>query len=803
MKNIEILAPAGSYESMVGAFAAGADAVYMGGQQFGARAFADNPDNQGLLSAIDYAHIHGKKLYLTVNTLQKDRELEEQLYPYLEPLYRQGLDAVIVQDMGVLCAVREWFPGLDIHASTQMTVVSSDHARSLKALGVTRIVPARELNLNEIRHLKEAFSGEIECFVHGALCYCYSGQCLFSSMLGGRSGNRGRCAQPCRLPYRLYEGKEELGSSKEAYLLSPKDICTLELIPDLVEAGIDSFKIEGRMKKPEYAAFVSHVYRKYTDLYLERGRTGYHVDPKDIQALMDLYNRGGFSKGYYRQHNGRNMMSLSRPNHFGSRVGRLCLGTGKSKIFVPDVVIDSGDLLLAEGMADKLAVTVKNPMQPGNRYSLPFKGAKPGANVYRLRNEKLLNDIKMRWLDKKNQEKIYISLTLLKELPAKMQLTCGSFTVFVTGPVAEAARKVALTREVLLEKLKKTGNTPFIADSVNIHMDEDAYLPLTAINQLRREGIEALTQVILDSFRRERPKMQSEGAVLSGGDMCPGQQAHGLSQNPSAQSKPEHLVKTALISDFAMLPAVLEAGSFSEIYLESWLLFKEDFEKKVSMLRKAGVRACLALPYVFRERSQESWGKMAWKIKNSHLSGYLVRNMESLEFIKNFGLLEDGKYMVFDYTVYTMNRRAESYYRNLGALRTTVPVELNYAELCARGCEGNEMVVYGYIPLMICAGCLYKTVRECVSEPRDVRLLDRYGKMFRVKNVCPDCYNLIYNSQPLVLYDLESKLLRLGLGAVRYNFTYESPEQIRRLLSHPGENVVPDFTRGHFNRGVD
>ena len=238
---VEILAPAGSYQSLEAAVHAGADAVYIGGTRFGARAFADNLTEEELLSAIDYVHLHGKKIYLTINTLFKEKELQEELYPYLLPYYKQGLDAVIVQDMGVLTFIREQFPDLPVHASTQMTITNVSGARLLEKLGVQRVVTARELSLAEIKEIAEETSLEIESFVHGALCYCYSGQCLYSSLIGGRSGNRGQCAQPCRLPYRTK------GQKDDAYLLSLKDICTLELIPELVDAGIHSFKIEGRV----------------------------------------------------------------------------------------------------------------------------------------------------------------------------------------------------------------------------------------------------------------------------------------------------------------------------------------------------------------------------------------------------------------------------------------------------------------------------------------------------------------------------------------------------------------------------
>ena len=242
-RQVEILAPAGSKESLKAAVCAGADAVYTGGAMFGARAYAKNLAEEELLDSIDYVHVHGRKLYLTVNTLLKDREID-CLYEYLYPYYMRGLDGVIVQDIGVIEFLKRYFPGLALHASTQMTITGADGAAFLKEQGITRVVPARELSLSEIRRMKEETGLEIECFVHGALCYCYSGQCLLSSMIGGRSGNRGQCAQPCRLPYHVEGGKA-------ADLMSLKDLCTIDLLPELMEKGIDSFKIEGRMKKQD------------------------------------------------------------------------------------------------------------------------------------------------------------------------------------------------------------------------------------------------------------------------------------------------------------------------------------------------------------------------------------------------------------------------------------------------------------------------------------------------------------------------------------------------------------------------
>ena len=317
----ELLAPAGGLSTLKAAIHAGCDAVYIGGSKFGARAYAENAGEDDLRSGISYAHLAGKKVYLTINTLLKEEELEKQLVPYLMPYYQEGLDAVIVQDLGVFSMIRSFFPDLPIHASTQMAVTGPEGASFLEKMGASRVVTARELSLKEIREIRDHCKIEIESFVHGALCYSYSGQCLLSSLIGGRSGNRGRCAQPCRLPYEVLS-KEGKVLGKEAYYLSTKDMNTLRILPEIVTSGVYSLKIEGRMKKPEYTAGVVSIYRKYLDYFLTYGKEGYQVDPKDQKILFDLFNRNGFHESYYETHNGKHMITIKKPD-FRERNERL------------------------------------------------------------------------------------------------------------------------------------------------------------------------------------------------------------------------------------------------------------------------------------------------------------------------------------------------------------------------------------------------------------------------------------------------------------------------------------------------
>ena len=345
----ELLAPAGNYACFLAAVNAGADAVYLAGKQYGARAAADNFDEDELVSAIRYAHLFERRVYLTVNTLLKDDELEG-LAAYLEPYVKAGLDAVIVQDLGVLSVIRREFPGLAVHCSTQMTITDEWGVRLAKELGAMRVVPAREMTLTEIRRMKQICPDmEIECFIHGAMCYCYSGQCLMSSLIGGRSGNRGACAQPCRLPYDVeWQEMPATGPLKQSdmagarcsnhagergiYPLSLKDLCTVRMIPELIGAGIDSFKIEGRMKNPEYCAGVTAVYRAVIDRYFAEGEAAQGVTAEELELLSGLYIRSGIGEGYYRGQTGRQMLTPDKPGYRGCDESVLNMKIGRAHV---------------------------------------------------------------------------------------------------------------------------------------------------------------------------------------------------------------------------------------------------------------------------------------------------------------------------------------------------------------------------------------------------------------------------------------------------------------------------------------
>ena len=755
----ELLAPAGSFDSLRAAVNAGADAVYIGGSRFGARAYADNPDEKGLCEAIRFAHLHGCDLYLTVNTLLKDEELED-LGAYLRPYYESGLDGVIVQDLGVFSYLKETFPDLPLHASTQMTVLGADGAAFLKEQGAARVVTARELSLEEIRRIHETVEIEIESFVHGALCYCYSGQCLFSSMLGGRSGNRGRCAQPCRLPYQWKDGSRVLSSPKETYLLSPKDMCTIEILPEILEAGVCSLKIEGRMKRPEYTAGVVRIYRKYLDQYLEFGKERYHVEKQDYAELQALYNRGGFSRGYYQGQGGREMMSLSRPGHFE--------GKGKREI----------------------------------RQKQEYE-----ALLARLHEE---------YLEKDRKEKIQGIFRISTEFPTEFVVKYKEIEICVQGEAAQKAQNRPVTRMDLEKQLRKTGGTPFEFEQLEIELDGEVFCPVGELNRMRREALEKLEKAYVQKgFRKIQPDAGEEktstflvraqsGASAAGENPETGRKAE---EDPASEGMHSPVLRVQLENP-ELLQEVLKVPEVKSVYLTSEKTELERLGEYAAACHGTGKECALVLPAVFRLRAINYFLERLELLKAAGLDAVVVKNLDEIGFLKESGLKLP---VIADHNVYSWNRRAQEFWKEQGVLRDTLPLELNAKELARRGCRGSELIAYGYLPLMTTAGCIHKNLEKC--DGREVRrtLADRYQKEFPVVNYCRYCYNIIYNCEPLSLLYSREEVARLSPEGLRLCFTMEDREQTRRVLSdfvrvfcHGAESGRPvsGYTKGHLKRGV-
>lgn len=792
-KKVEILAPAGSFDSMKAAVAAGADAVYMGGSRFGARAYAENPDEMGMLEAINYVHLHGRQLYMTVNTLVKEDEMDD-LYDYLLPYYQAGLDAVIVQDMGVFSYIREHFPDLPVHASTQMTITGPEGAALMTRMGAVRIVTARELSLEEIRRIYRETGVEIESFVHGALCYCYSGQCLFSSLIGGRSGNRGRCAQTCRLPFDVLRRLDEntpnenknkkkengvLNPGDSKYVLSLKDLCTLDILPDILEAGVYSLKIEGRMKSPRYTAGVVRLYRKYVDLYLKNGRKGYRVDPKDRKELLDLFDRGGQTLGYYTEHNGRDMVVCHEKPAFRQENRELYQYLDKTYV----------------------EAEVKEPVQGFARVC----------------------------------EGEPLQLTLQYEDP----LTGESRMAGGIGAVVQTAVKQPMSKERIEKQLGKTGNTPYYFENLEVETGGSPFVPVQELNELRRSAFEQLTEEILRPYRREILENRACGT----GKGWQNPEEKNLEENNQTGSESEKTSpaqdveltadlpvqsqktlfenkkgnKTALyhihvsVEHPAQLKVALSVPEVGAIYLDSAEFGAEQWNEWVSRCHEADKQCLLVMPHIFRDRAKEYFETHRSRLESAGFDGLVIRAWEELELVREWKISIP---LVMDYGIYTMNHRAEDFVREMApelSMRFTLPVELNSRELEARDSRERELLVYGSIPVMVTAQCIRKTVEGCSKCPEYLYLRDRKKKVFPIRNQCRFCCNTIYNSSPLSLLKDKKQIDRLQPEVLRLAFTSESAAQtgevldayVKTFLHQEPVELEGEFTKGHFKRGVE
>ena len=799
---VEILAPAGSMECLKAAIAAGADAIYTGGALFGARAYAHNLTEEELLEAIDYVHLHGRRLYLTVNTLIKDREMEKQMYDYLLPYYRQGLDAVIVQDIGLFRFIRKHFPDLPIHASTQMTLTGVDGAKFLEKEGAQRIVTSRELSMAEVKKIADETELEIESFVHGALCYCYSGQCLFSSFIGGRSGNSGQCAQPCRLLYRTPEAK------RPQYLLSLKDICTLELIPEMIESGIYSFKIEGRMKKPEYAAAVAFQYRKYADLYLKYyeecpaeedpaayAMKKYRVREEDRQMLLDLYNRGGFHTGYYHTQNGREMISLNRPNHAGvpavkvlAKKGRNVTAKALTDLYPQDII----ELPMRKGREKADNYTCKDAVRKGMNVQIPVFADTPFKRDeiwMRTRNSTLIDTLREEFVNGKIKERICGTFRLYPQEKATLTVKCRDAEITVAGEKAQEALSQPMSRERIEKQLRKTGNTEFEFSFLKAEIGEKVFLPMQSLNELRREALETLEKVICEKYRRsgevkdpeeDKTELSMEEEILSGW--------------------------TASVRTAEQMEVILEEEAIGRIYADCTMFpriwEKDSYVEWITKVHAAGKEIYLVMPYIFRERTRKQYEAAYNRIFGAGWDGILIANYESFAFLKEHGYT--GRIMT-DYNLYEFNQESRKFWKEKGVFEFTAPVELTERELQDLRVKDGEVIVYGYLPMMISAGCIQKTTRGCLKKSGQTTITDRYRNPFVVKNECDYCYNILYNYVPLYLGDRMEEVYQIGPGRIRLMFTTERQQEVRQILSAYFEGKeLPEgtYTRGHWKRGI-
>lgn len=717
-KKVELLAPAGDFECFMAAISAGADAVYLGGEKFGARAFANNFSQEEILQAIRVAHLFRRKIYLTVNTLVKEKEMPD-LVPFLLPLYKGGLDGVIVQDIGVFQTIKEHFPELELHASTQMAITGKYGAKLLKEMGACRVVPARELSLEEIREIKEYTGLEIETFIHGAMCYGYSGLCLFSSILGGRSGNRGRCAGPCRLPYQVQ-------NSKQVYPISLKDMYTLPLVPELIEAGIDSFKIEGRMKSPEYVAGVTSMYRKYIDRYYANPNEKFAIEKKDEALLKQLYIRSDLCQGYYHTHNGKNMVTIKEPGYSGC-------------------------------------------------------------------SEDALTQIRTKYLQTKPTINIEGKIKVAKGQKTVCTLTCGKITVTEYGETAQEASNRPLSSEDIENRMKKVGDTYFQLKKLEVENDGESFLPVKALNELRRKACGKLEEMLFGAADTRNEKTVEE---------------------TYEERKAQISSIFAGVSTLEQLKTVLTFSYIQGIYLSADLFLGDNKAEITKLIENTtGIDFYVAFPHILRKRSYRYLPELFSVLQNSAIKGVLVRNLETLEWLREQNY--QGEYIA-DQSIYCWNKKASDIWSQY-FVRETQAVELNRKELLQLGNVSNkELLLYARLPLMFSANCIQNTMEHCLQDRSGKQhvyhMVDRYHNDFPVQQNCIHCYNVLYNTVPMSLHGQAAQLLKEGYAAYRLDFSLETADETRQILDYyqhlwqkEEASIFPvkDFTNGHYKRGVE
>ncbi|MFZ5989159.1 MAG: DUF3656 domain-containing U32 family peptidase [Bacillota bacterium] len=831
----ELLAPCGDWDAFLAAVENGADAVYLGGRLFSARQFASNFDLDKLKEAIQYAHIRNVSVYLTMNTLMSDSELSEAL-DFLQDAYLAGIDGVIVQDIGFAGLVKNLIPDLPLHASTQMTTYNLEGVRVLEELGFERVVLARELSIDEIKYIAQNTMLEIEVFIHGALCISYSGQCLMSSIIGGRSGNRGKCAQPCRLPYQFidkYSKNQKADLRGKSYLLSPKDLCTIDILDEIVDSGVKSLKIEGRMKNPEYVAAVVGTYRKYLDKVLENtGRYNESIEEKDKKVLAQAFNRGGFSKGYFRGKSGRDMMSYEKPKNWGIYLGEVisydrASGTLKLKLEEELSMGDGIEIWNGEDESPGTIVTAikingKNVSEAG-----PFEAAaignvkgriSRGNKVYKTSDRKL-NAIARETFSGKPARKIFIqgNITIRHGEPVflKVKDDLGNEAEVKGSYMPEEAVNRPLTEERILDQIRKTGQTAFEFSEVNIGLGNNLSIPVSEINNVRRKALEQLEKTRASRYTRRKPDNWDEKIEV-------------LEHFPGNGRNKERKLKISAYFYKPIEGCSIENLDVDRLYLPFGMFLKGKGEEIVSSLKGRDTEIFVLIPPITRGNYDTLIKFGLNDVVELGIDGLIIGNLGSLEYARAYS----GISIMGDYSLNIFNSSSMGVLKDLGFNGVTLSPELNLNQIKAlKEIPGltKEVMVYGRIPLMTSEYCPVGSVAgnfgenskcSAVCSKGDFTLKDRMNMEFPV--VCDriDCRSTIFNANVLLLADSTGKLKSSGIDMLRLGFTDEKPHEVKQIVDMHRSFMNNDikaladykdlidkikekgFTKGHFLRGV-
>lgn len=806
MNEIELLAPVGSFDALKAAVQNGANAVYLGGKDFSARASANNFDREELIEAVKYAHIRDVRVFVTTNTLIKQDEIED-FVEYAKFLYDIDVDALIMQDIGVAMLIHDLLPDFELHASTQMVAHSLEDVQYLESIGFKRVVLARELTVDEIKYICDNTNVDIEIFVHGALCVCYSGGCLMSSMIGNRSGNRGRCAQPCRQKYTMIDIStgEEIHSNGE-YLLSTKDLNTIEDVDKIIETGVLSLKIEGRMKKPEYVATVINSYRNAIDEYQATKKV--NISTETMEDLYTIFNRK-FTKGLILGEVGEDVMNSNVPNNQGLYVGKVVDYNKKAKRLKIKLegTLKKGDGINLGGGTIGRIIKGKEIAQigyKGETIELDFIGeARKNQPVFKTSDTNLIDKAQKTYTQDKEFAKSLIDAEItikLGEYPELKLIDKNNNSVTVKGDkLVEKALKVALGEEKIETQIKKLGNTPYELDDLKINLDEGVSMPISLINQMRREAIELLDEA--------RIPVKGRAYKDSKIKYSPKKYAKDTNSNSKIRVK---------INNIEALKSIIN--------LDIDMIYYEDvatLEQAMAMATANNKKLIYSAPRIVRNKEYKRLEKS---------NEYCKENVQisALGQVKYYKENSENVSFDVDYYLNPFNSETINHYKKEGATTVCISQELNIHEIkeTAKYTDMEiETVAYGYIPMMLSEYCPMGVVaRSCKKDKRCATckeskyvLRDFKGEEYRISQDL-FCRSTIYNSIANCLINNLDELSDAGINVFRLDFTHESPELISKITKAFINTVNNDLyvdvddqeifdnmetTLGHLYKGVE
>lgn len=804
---VELLSPVGDFDCLKAAVQNGANAVYFGGQLFNARYSAKNFDKDGIREAVNYAKSRNVKINFTLNILLKNNEFDDAI-DVVKYIYELGVDAVIVDDLGFAKYIIDNFPGMEVHGSTQMTIHNLDGAIALKNLGYSRVVLARESTLSDIDYICRNANIDIEAFVHGALCISYSGQCLFSSAIGGRSGNRGRCAQPCRMYYNMLETSDNVSYKNigKGFLISPRDLCGLDFIPDLIKAGVKSFKLEGRMKTPEYVAIVNRIYRKYIDLALSDNE--YVVDKNDLHDLMLAFNRGGFSKGCLGGDDNHDYVFEEKPSNQGLYIGNISNIDKKNGLISlkTNEPLDIGDTFLVQQEDHKY--TISEILKNGSHVKSAAIGdlvtigrvkgkLELGDKVFKINSSVISKEIK----EFNSHEHVKIPLVAnFKALIGKpIELEVASLdepgnTYF--GLSASASSEIQpieaisnpISKERLIEQLNKTTDTNFEFKQINIEMDDNLYIPkISSINALRRDALNGLYQKGIDNFTRILP-----------------------SKLPSIELVHQH-VFPSIRTYSVLLNSINNSMDYSSlknvdrVYIPLKFFIKKEFESKLLEISQF-TNCYIDIPTIVRDNFRNVfYNNFDEKVNKFNIKGIVISNLSGIEFMMKYvGKLN----IVSKYTLNIYNNHTIDELKKVGVNRVTVSPELDseaIIDLCDNSSLPTEFLVYGKLPVMHIQYCplgksnkCYPTCSMKCKTSNRFYLEDKLGYKFEFvpdnMQTITKIYNSKINSIDYAKFPFDSCLISItdedNLDEIIYN--------VKNNIKFEGKN----YTNGNLNKFV-